>query len=208
MKATQQAEQTPDPQPAKRRLKNYLLDPHFQLRWVLRVGVATAIIVSIMGYFLYGTMSDATDQLLAQQLGNPDLTPEAEKAFFSQNEQDKAATLWTLVGGLIGLVLLLSLGTIVVTHKIAGPIYKMRRLFGTIDGDHLQLWAKLRKGDELQDAFSDFEAMLLRLRKHRHRDLEELAEARRLMAEEKNPDEAIELLDGLAERYKDSVKMN
>ncbi len=65
--ASQGSEQRPM---AKRRFRNYLLDSRFQLRWVLRVTLATTVIVAAMGYFLYGTVSDASDQILAQKLGD------------------------------------------------------------------------------------------------------------------------------------------
>ena len=58
-----------------------------------------------------------------------------------------------LFGCLFALVVVLSLLTIVATHKIAGPAYKMKKLFGEVEGRQLQLRAKLRKGDELDDIF-------------------------------------------------------
>jgi nitrogen fixation/metabolism regulation signal transduction histidine kinase len=207
MEATSQPSQQNDGPPAKRHVRNLLLDKRFQLRWVLRVVLATSVIVAAMGYFLYGTVSDATDQMLAQKLGDINLTAEAMDAFLHQNEQDKLITFWTLLAWLVLLVVLLSSVTIVLTHKIAGPVYKMRKIFASIHGDQLQTWAKLRRGDELQEIFVAFDDMLVRLREHRRTDIEELKKIKDLVEETNESSEVSAGLDTIISRYMESVKM-
>lgn len=190
---------------AKRHLRNYLLDKRFQLYWVWRVTIATAIIVAVMGYLLYGTVSDASDQILAQKLGDLTLTEEAQEAFIKQNASDKLATIIQLAVGLFVLVLMLAIVTIVMTHRIAGPVFKMKKLFATIDGQHLQLYAKLRRGDELQDIFKEFDEMLRRLREHRHVDIKDLEEARALIGDDA---QAGRRIDEVLVRFRESIKMD
>jgi len=194
--------------PAKRRMKNYLIDRGFQLGWVIRAVVAATAIVSVMGWFLYRTVVAATDQMLADKLADVDLTEAAVRAFIEQAARDKTATLLMLVGGLLLLVLLLSLLTIVVTHKVAGPLYKMKKLLAGIDGGNLQLWARLRKGDELQDAFREIDEMLRRLREARLKDIEDLEAARADIGAADGTRRAAERLQRMVERYRDSVKMD
>lgn len=201
----EQAKGITDRSTAKRHIKNYLLDKRFQLRWVLRIVIATIIIVAIMGYLLYQTVADATDQILAQKLGDLSLTRTALDAFLQQNARDKAQAFWMLGGGLAGLVLLLAAVTIVLTHRIAGPVYKMRKLFATIDGDHLRLSGRLRKSDELQDAFSDFEKMIKRIRDHRRADIETLVSLRDFSKEGVDSKEVAKRLNDLIVRYQKSV---
>ena len=50
----------PENKLAKRHVRNFLLDKRFQMRWVLRVVLAVSVVVVVMGYFLYGTVADAT----------------------------------------------------------------------------------------------------------------------------------------------------
>lgn len=69
-----------------------------------------------------------------------------------------------LVGVLAVLVFAIGLAGIVFTHKIAGPIYKMKRLFRQVGEGKLVLREKLRKGDELQHFFEAFEAMVESMR--------------------------------------------
>jgi hypothetical protein len=195
-------------QPVKRHMRNYLLDKRFQLRWVLRVVVTVSIIVAVMGYFLYKTVGDATDQITMQKMVDTDLTEEAQKAFIDQAERDKILTIIKLVTGLVTLVVLLGLMTIVATHKIAGPAYKMRKLFTSIDGTKLQLWGKLRKADELQEAFVDFDNMIRRIREHRRDDIEKLESIRSVVADGKADEETMSKLDEIIKTYHDSVKMD
>ncbi len=192
---------------AKRRLRNLLIDKRFQLRWVFRVTLAVSLIVAAMGYFIYLTVANSTDQMLMQKIGNVgELTDEAMKAFVDQAHADKMVTVWTLVAWLCGLVVFLGLTTIALTHKIAGPAYKMRKIFPLISGDNLRLWDKLRRGDELQEVFEDLADMLARLREHRRKDTEELELIRAKMGDAVDG-ETKARLDAIIARYHESVKM-
>jgi hypothetical protein len=72
---------------------------------------------------------------------------------------------------LFGIVILLALlvtfvgvAGIVFTHKVAGPIHKMKRLIRQVGEGKLVVREKLRKGDELQHFFEAFELMVEDLR--------------------------------------------
>jgi hypothetical protein len=88
------------------------------------------------------------------------------------NQRDLRFILIALIAIFVGLV---AVG-IVVTHKVVGPIYRMKFLIGKIDGDHLLLQGKLRKGDELQDLFEEVQHMLDRLREHQLAEISALGE--------------------------------
>ena len=70
----------------------------------------------------------------------------------------------SLVGGLALMVVLIGLFGIYFTHKVAGPIYKMKRLLKQVGQGHLRVESKLRKGDELHDFFGAFTQMVDGLR--------------------------------------------
>jgi nitrogen fixation/metabolism regulation signal transduction histidine kinase len=69
-----------------------------------------------------------------------------------------------LVAGLGLLVVCVGLAGIVFTHKVAGPIFKMKRLLRQVGEGKLVVREKLRKGDELQHFFETFENMVNDLR--------------------------------------------
>lgn len=208
MDSTAPAGRLSDRPPAKRHLRNLLLDKKFQLRWVLKVAAATSVVVAAMGVFLYRTVVEATDLILTEKLGDPSLTEEAVNAFVAQAEADKVVTMLTLVTGLAFLVLLLAGLTIIWTHKIAGPAYKLRQIFKSIDGDHLQLRAKLRKADELQQTFVEFDDMLRRLREDRRRDIDALESLKEAIEGCEGCGSAVQRVDELLIRFKSSVRMD
>ncbi len=74
------------------------------------------------------------------------------------------ALLIGLVAGLGLLVICVGLAGIVFTHKVAGPIFKMKRLLRQVGEGKLVVREKLRKGDELQHFFEAFENMVNDLR--------------------------------------------
>jgi hypothetical protein len=64
------------------------------------------------------------------------------------------------------LVVTIGVAGIIFTHKIAGPVFKMKRLLRQVGEGKLVLRERLRKGDELQHFFEAFEKMVEALREH------------------------------------------
>jgi len=85
--------------------------------------------------------------------------------------------IWSLVGGLALMVVLIGLLGIYFTHKVAGPVYKMKRLLRHVGQGNLRVEARLRKGDELQDFFDAFTQMVAGLRDIEKKQLDELDKA-------------------------------
>jgi nitrogen fixation/metabolism regulation signal transduction histidine kinase len=69
-----------------------------------------------------------------------------------------------LVASAIALVLLLGLMGIVITHRIVGPVHKMKRLLRRVSTGRLVIEDRLRRGDELEDLFDTFLQMTYSLR--------------------------------------------
>ena len=88
-----------------------------------------------------------------------DLETQAKKVAAQQQK-----LLLLIIAGLGLLVVFVGVAGIVFTHKVAGPIFKMKRLIRQIGEGKLVLREKLRKGDELQHFFEAFEIMVNDLR--------------------------------------------
>ena len=101
-------------------------------------------------------------------------------------QQTMLTTLLVLLALLVGGVGMIG---IVVTHKVAGPVYKMKRQLRAVGEGRWQDLDPLRKGDELGSFFATFEQMVRDLRSQREKELSLL-------------DEAIEQADGDAEQVK------
>lgn len=219
----------------QRRVRNYLLDRHFQLKYSgYLVGIAV-LISGCLGWLLWKSSQSviqqsqrATEQgeqvvergreVVAEsrkvsavvQLNivkdpvyseSPELRDafktdsakqdallsrqqkalESQAAALRQQSADllkqQRRTGITLVAILLVLVLLIGVAGIVVTHRVAGPVHKIRRLVRAVAGGQLPLASRLRKHDELVDFYHDFEAMLAKLRDRRERELATLEQA-------------------------------
>jgi methyl-accepting chemotaxis protein len=79
-----------------------------------------------------------------------------------------------LISALVLLFVAVGLGGIVVTHRIAGPIFKMRRLLRELGEGYLRMPTPLRKGDDLQDFFEEFARTVDRLRERKTGELDQL----------------------------------
>ena len=75
------------------------------------------------------------------------------------------------------LVVLIGIAGILVTHKVAGPIFKMKRQIREVGEGHLRIPNKLRKGDELVDFFEAFETMVINLRSRQQGEIDKLEKA-------------------------------
>jgi nitrogen fixation/metabolism regulation signal transduction histidine kinase len=100
---------------------------------------------------------------------------EAQAAALRQQSQglmSKQRTMFTtLLAALSLLVVLIGFAGIVVTHKVAGPIFKMKRQIKAVADGHLAVPGQLRKGDELVDFFEVFREMVVSLRRRQEQEI-------------------------------------
>lgn len=217
----------------QRSVKNYLLDPAFQLKYTSYLVLVALLLSGGLGAILWSTSQEVLSQSrvavsqgqetvkrgkelvkTSQDLSKVVQMSIAEKyadnpetaALFNQGAEKKAQELLaeqrrleeeatrldqqaqlverqqgmiliTLASTLSLLVLLIGLAGIVVTHKIAGPIFKMKRQINDLGQGKLTMPSKLRKGDELVDFFVAFEDAVARLRAHQAKEIAQLDEA-------------------------------
>src|SRR5579872_6810513 len=109
--------------------------------------------------------------------------------------------LLSLVGGLTLMVLCIGVLGILFTHRVAGPVFKMKRLLKMVGDGRLHIAESLRKGDELQSFFDTFTAMVASLREREKVKLEAVDKA--LQALDRNePDQARAALTGARDTMK------
>jgi hypothetical protein len=158
-----------DPVPAaakrayKRRWSNYLLDKKLQLRYVLLVTLLSAVIAGSLGYLIYEQEHRASEDIAASLAERVKEDPQTYGDLQKQAVSDMAAgdeeLVLKMIGAGFGLVVILSLYLVIMTHKVAGPLYKVSGLFDQMkDGKLRPVWG-LRKGDMLQDFFASFKEM-------------------------------------------------
>jgi HAMP domain-containing protein len=79
-------------------------------------------------------------------------------------ESQRRRMLYVLVGG--GALLLVVLGVlgVFITHRIVGPVHRLKRLCRQVGTARLGIGERLRKGDELEDLFDTFIQMTYSLK--------------------------------------------
>ncbi|HVJ88287.1 MAG TPA: hypothetical protein VM580_00685 [Labilithrix sp.] len=125
---------------------------------------------------LAATFSKSAEEL-EKQLQEKKAALETQAAKTRSQQQ---TMMLSLIAGLTLLVVLIGLLGIFFTHKVVGPIYKMKLLLGQVGDGKLNFQGRLRKGDELQDFFEVFAAMVEKLKA---RQAAEVAELEAAMAE-------------------------
>lgn len=206
---------------SQRKLRNYLLDQRFQLKFAAYFVALTLAVAGVLALFLKNTtdslfaeMNGAVDARsraaetsrelgtctlnneLTRNLDNPDFAMslearsraidaayEAEKqAVLAQRVQlvaEQTRTLVLLLASLLGFVILVALGSIIITHRIVGPLFRIKRMAREVASGVLRPPGHgLRPGDELQDVFEIFAAMVSELRTQAEADLQDVRAAR------------------------------
>jgi nitrogen fixation/metabolism regulation signal transduction histidine kinase len=247
----------------QRRVKNYLLDSHFQLKYTGYL-VGIAILLSLaLGTLLWSVSREVIAQSLetvkqgqetvsrgqevvreSQKVSavvhmnivkdpvygsNPELAAvfnesakEQDKRLDDQQHKLEADALAlqkrsldlahqqtlmfvVLIVVLSLLVVGIGIAGILVTHRVAGPIYKMKRLLGYVGDGHLRLTEKLRKGDELQHFFDTFEKMVESLRNRQEIEIGKLDSAIRDLQDDVRP-EQLDALRSLRQDMQDALE--
>ena len=192
----------------KRKVKNYLLDVGLQLRYTATIIIVAIFLTSFLGWRIYKATQDTSKVILWTGLVDPATASELQ----SQFAQSDRTVLLGIIGFGIILVLSISGVGILLTHKVAGPLYKISSFFGRIRDNRLgPAPAKLRKGDELQDFYSSFREMHQAVRGRVEEDVRVLEGA--LAAIEATPEgraagiqSALDELRQLRKRKEDSLE--
>jgi methyl-accepting chemotaxis protein len=198
------------PPPYKRSVKNYLIDSRFQLKYTGFIVAVAVVISGVMGAFLYTTsrtvisesqrvveeskkvsdvvkMTIKDDAIYSQ---NPELAASFAQASAESDRQieeqgralvrQQKTMIYSLVGGLLMMVVLIGLLGIYFTHKVAGPVYKMKMLLRQVGDGKLVFHGSLRKGDELKEFFDAFATMVDKLRARQQNEIDQLDAALRI----------------------------
>lgn len=111
------------------------------------------------------------DQQYAKRLTEEQAQLESDASALA--EQSKMLW-WVLVAALSAFVITVAVAGILVTHRVAGPVYKMKRQLNEVAAGKLRPPGSLRKGDELVDFFLAFDSMLRALRETRQGEIQAL----------------------------------
>lgn len=160
----------------QRKLSNYLLDKNLQLRYILLVTLLSAVISGALGYMIYD-QSRLASESIERDLQVLTVGDTSRQEFTSILAGKDQALIYEMVGLGLGLVVILSAYLVIMTHKVAGPLFKVSTYFEQMAEGRLGVVTPLRRGDMLQDFFGEFKAMHESLRAHAQADVAALEQA-------------------------------
>jgi hypothetical protein len=184
----------------KRLLRNFLLD-RMQLRYTAIIVLIGACLIGGLGAVVYSKAHEATEAAIVTVQGSVEDGRVRGDLIGWFRDSDRKL-IWTLSGFGVALCVLLAGYGIVITHKVAGPIYKMTNYFNAIRDGRLGPVHNLRKGDQLVEFYEAFRQMHDRLRE---RTKEEIAILERVAAAPGTA-ESIAALEELKRRKEGSLQ--
>jgi hypothetical protein len=162
--------------PYKRKLSNYLLDKRLQLRYVVMVTAVSALISGALGYLIWQQEIEASRDVVTavdSAFGDDaEIKAEIHDNMVGRTSGDDRDLILRMAGVGLGLMTVLFAYLVVMTHKVAGPLYKVSRYFDEMSAGRLGPVYSLRKKDMLQDFYDKFRDMHESLREQHKLDLE------------------------------------
>jgi HAMP domain-containing protein len=189
----------------QRRIRNYLLDRRFQLKYTGMVLLVTVSVASGLGYVAYRYSQGQTEALTAHIAAQPDLDAETAQDLEQFARQEDRRIRNAIIAGVLLLTLALGLTGIMVTHRVVGPAYRMRRLFRHVGEGKLEINTGIRKGDELQELYHSFAEMVESLRDQRSGEIEQLEDTLAKMESAGVQSPYLDELRALLDRIKKTV---
>ncbi len=189
----------------KRRLRNYWLLGAYQLRFTAITVLLCVTLLGVLGFYWYQEMAAASEIVWVNSLST---MREAELRWMEEELASQDTRRILIMAG-VGLFICVTVAgfSVVLTHKVAGPLRVMTNKMDEITAGNLDPPRELRKGDALVEQYGQFSAMVDALRQGARQDVEDLERARKAahaLIEKSGDDEAAsaaggELLEALGQ---------
>jgi hypothetical protein len=154
--------------------RTYLIDRGFQLKYTVSLVAAGALISFLFGSLAYladvDVQRNLTEELLRAGGG-------ADPSVIARLTKESASTLLVLIGG-VALLMALALGLVgvLITHRVAGPIYVISNYVLALSEGRYPNFRPLRKNDELRTFFDRFRSAVEAMRKRERDEVTVIAE--------------------------------
>jgi methyl-accepting chemotaxis protein len=137
--------------------KQYLIDRRFQLKWAGRIFLLLFMVSFVVGWAIYYAVWDATTSQLKGLVAQGVLS---QSQILPVSSTIKSSIAFALLSRSAAILLILSILTIFLTHRIAGPIFKIKKIVRLVRGGQGSERIFLRKRDEFKDLAEDLNALL------------------------------------------------
>jgi len=161
--------------PGKRKIRNYVVNRSYQLRYVMIIVVLCATLLSVLGYYWYSEMKVASDIVEVNVIAT--MREGLARSVQEDIARHDQARILILVGAGVLLCLVIAGFTLIFTHRVAGPLYVLNRHMEQIKAGRLTSVRAMRKGDSIPGFFNAFHEMSESLRAQARQDASDLEAA-------------------------------
>lgn len=151
--------------PARLGRRTYVIDRGFQLKYTLMLVISAAVISAVFGGLMFVAHADAVAEI------------SAEAGLSESAARTESTLLWLLGGMTVLMAAALALFGILITHRVAGPVYVMSHYVSVLAKGRYPVMRPLRKGDELRAFFDRFQGAIEAMRKREAEEAEVIASA-------------------------------
>lgn len=140
-----------------RKLKNYLIYPEFQIKFILILVFTNIFIAGLIILFSYYYFINSTTLYGVLEYIHSD-----SSTTFKEELGQYLFILGILLIVFLGMI---SLAALVLSHRAAGPIYKFKKVFDAIAAGEKEYQVLLRPKDNFKDVADSFNNMIDKLTK-------------------------------------------
>jgi hypothetical protein len=160
--------------PPKFGRRTFVVDRGFQLKYTLMLAITGAVISAVFGCLMYAAHVEARRTVESYRT----LVPSAWLKI--QLSQGETTMLWLVAGVTVMMAAALGLFGVLITHRVAGPIYVMSNYMAVLGNGRFPRMRPLRKNDELKHFFDRFHEAVEMLKK---RETDEAAQLQEIIAQ-------------------------
>ncbi len=180
--------------------RRYIVDSRFQYSLISKFAILTAFVVIgslsflVLVYYKYGDVQVSVMQPIPFGQADSLVDNEAMAAYSLMN------LLWPVLSiSLAGTIIFTFFFSVIVSHRMAGPVYRMRQLLGEMGkGDLSRPVSRLRKKDEFKHLFSDIN----NVKEYWRSQIEELQCICRELGEDGNQEKRLRRLSDIISSFK------
>ena len=152
------------------RRKQFLINRAFQIKYTVIIAIIGIIIAVLWGTLFYKASKENSQQMLMLVQMDPNLSSMSDIIKDKLAAEDSKIMIY-LIAFVIAIFLSLVIWGILITHRIAGPIFIISRYVDSIADGKIPETRPLRKKDELKEFFDKFSRMLDALKERENVDL-------------------------------------
>lgn len=135
-----------------RSIKNLIINPTYQLKYVFWVSSAGVILIAVNAIVFYHYIRENYALLV-------NLSPMDDSAKAQLYQELNEIVIKLGIFGLIFIVLTAMIG-IRISHRTAGPLYHFKRIFNEVKGGNMNARVRLRPNDDFRDVAEAFNEMM------------------------------------------------